>query len=76
MSDNVIHLDKIRRSKNPVKTVCDAASKEFVDIVIIGEDKEGKIQMITTIPEPADLMWFLKVCEHGILSRGVEDEDE
>ena len=76
MSDNVIHLDKIRRSKNPVKTVCDAASKEFIDLVIIGEDKEGKIQMITTVPEPADLMWFLKVCEHGILSRGVEDEDE
>ena len=75
MKDNIIHLDKLKMSRDPVKNVCDAASKEFSDLVIIGEDKHGKIQMITTIPEPADLMWFLKVCEHGIMSKGV-DEDE
>ena len=76
MSDNIIHLDKIKKSKDPVKNVCDAAAKEFSDLIIIGEDKNGKIQMITTVSEPADLIWFLKVCEHGILSRGVEEEDE
>ena len=76
MSDNVIQLDKIKRTKDPVKNVCEMAAKEFNDLVIIGEDKDGKIQMITTIAEPADLIWFLKVCEHGILSRGVEEEDE
>jgi hypothetical protein len=32
--------------------------------------------MITTIPEPADFNVVFKSCEHGILSRGVEDEDE
>jgi len=76
MKDNVIHLDKIRRTKTPVRSVCNMAAEEFRELVIIGEDKDGKIQMITTIPEPADLLWFLKVCEHGILTRGVEEEDE
>ena len=76
MKDNVIHLDRIRRTKNPVRSVCKLAAEEFRELVIIGEDKDGKIQMITTMPEPADLLWFLKVCEHGIFSRGVEEEDE
>jgi hypothetical protein len=75
MKDNIIHLDKLKMSRDPVKNVCDAAAKEFTDLIIIGEDKHGKIQMITTVPEPADLIWFLKVCEHGIMSKGVEEDE-
>ena len=49
MNDNIINFESVRKAKNPVKKVCDIASKEFKELIIIGEDNQGELKMITTL---------------------------
>jgi hypothetical protein len=76
MSDNVVSfpIKKITKSTDPVSFVCDAAGQTFKDVVIIGENKEGQVQMITTVPDPAEVLWYMEAARFGIMTGGLEDE--
>ena len=70
MSDNIINFDAIRKSKDPVKKVCDIASKEFKELIIIGEDKEGELKMITTLENYADINYIIDIVKIGLITKG------
>ena len=42
MKDNIINFESIRKTKDPVARICNVASKEFENLLIIGEDKKGQ----------------------------------
>jgi hypothetical protein len=75
-NDNVINFEKILKTKDPVKKVCDIASKEFNDLMIIGEDKNGELRMITTMDNYADMTFMIEIIKLGILTKGGEDNEE
>jgi hypothetical protein len=76
MNDNIINFESIRKSKDPVKKVCDIASKEFNDLMIIGEDKNGELRMVTTMDNYADMTFMLEIIKLGILTKGGEQNEE
>ena len=76
MNDNIINFEKILKSKDPVKKVCDIASKEFNDLMIIGEDKNGELRMVTTMDNYADMTFMLEIIKLGILTKGGEQNEE
>lgn len=76
MSDNIINFDAIRKSKDPVKKVCDIASKEFKELIIIGEDNEGELKMITTLEHYADITYIMEVIKLGLITKGAEENGE
>lgn len=76
MTDNIINFEKILKSKDPVKKVCDIASKEFNDLMIIGEDKNGELRMVTTMDNYADMTFMLEIIKLGILTKGGEQNEE
>ena len=75
-NDNVINFEKILKTKDPVKKVCDIASKEFNDLMIIGEDKNGELRMITTMDNYADMTFMIEIIKLGILTKGGENNEE
>jgi hypothetical protein len=76
MNDNIINFESIRKSKDPVKKVCDIASKEFKELIIIGEDNQGELKMITTLENYADITYIMEVIKLGLLTKGAEENGE
>ena len=76
MNDNIINFDAIRKSKDPVKKICDIASKEFKELIIIGEDREGELKMITTLENYADITYIMEVIKLGLITKGGQDNGE
>lgn len=76
MSNNIIDFDLIRKAKNPVKKVCDIASKEFREVMLIGEDKNGELRMITTLDHYADMLYMMEIIKMGIITKGAEGHEE
>jgi hypothetical protein len=67
-------IHKITKTTDPVAFVCNAAGEAFKDVVIMGENKEGQVQMITTISDPAEILWYMEAARFGIMTGGIEDE--
>ncbi len=76
MSDNIINFESVRKAKNPVKKVCDMASKEFKELIIIGEDNEGQLKMITTLENYADITYIMEIIKLGLITKGAEENGE
>jgi|TARA_E500000318_G_scaffold48840_1_gene45903 hypothetical protein len=76
MSDNVIQFPyKMRRTDKPVPRVCELAAEQFEQIIVLGTSKEDKmVQMITTMRDPADVLWHLESAKFGIM-QGLEEEE-
>jgi len=76
MSDNIIKFPyKMRRTVKPVPLVCEMAAEQFDQIVILGSsDKDGMVQMITTMKDPADVLWHIESAKFAIM-HGLEEEE-
>jgi hypothetical protein len=77
MSDNVIQFPyKIRRTVKPVPRVCELAAEQFEQILILGtHKKDSMVQMITTMRDPAEVLWHLESAKFSIM-QGLEEEEE
>ena len=62
------------RTKDPVPMVCEVAGETFKDIIIMGENNEGVVQMITTVSDPAEILWYMEAARFGIMTGSIEDE--
>tara|TARA_S200002703_G_scaffold132139_1_gene119892 strand:+ start:612 stop:845 length:234 start_codon:yes stop_codon:yes gene_type:complete len=69
MSDNIINFDSIRKTKDPVEKVCQMASKEFAELIIIGEDKQGELKMVTTLENYADINYIIDIVKIGLITK-------
>ena len=56
--------------------MCDIASKEFKELIIIGEDNNGELKMITTLENYADITYIMEVIKMGIITKGAEGHEE
>lgn len=76
MTDNVVYLKHIfNKSRNSVEDLCDYASQELEDVLIIGRDQDGYIKMITNQPDPAELLFYMESAKFSLLAGGLTDED-
>ena len=65
----------MRRTVKPVPLVCEMAAEQFDQIVILGSsDKDGMVQMITTMKDPADVLWHIESAKFAIM-HGLEEEE-
>ena len=76
MSDNIINFDAIRKTKDPVEKVCQMASKEFAELIIIGEDKQGELKMVTTLENYADINYIIDIVKIGLITKGGQHNGE
>ena len=67
-------LHRVTRTKDPVPMVCEVAAETFKDIIIMGENNEGVVQMITTVSDPAEILWYMEAARFGIMTGSIEDE--
>lgn len=75
MSDNVIPFrHKVKKTVEPVPAVCEVAGQIFKEIIIMGENHEGQVQMITTVSDPAEVLWYMEAARFGIMTGGIDDE--
>ena len=75
MSDYIIKFPyKMRRTVKPVSLVCEMAAEEFEQLVIMGQNKKGQVQMITTLGDPADVLRYMEAARFGIM-QGLEEEE-
>lgn len=72
--DNVVYLKhKLERTKDPVPRVCELASKNFENLIILGQNHEGNVQMITTVHDPAEVLWYFEAARFSMML-GEEDD--
>ena len=74
--DNVIYLhSKLVFKKDPVPTVCEVAGQMLKDVVILGEAEDGTVKMMTTQPDPAEILFYLESAKFAIMSGGIDDDE-
>ena len=74
--DNVIYLhSKLVFKKAPVPTVCEVAGQMLKDVVILGEAEDGTIKMMTTQPDPAEIIYYLENAKYAILAGGLDNDE-
>ena len=80
--DNVINFPgKLKRTNISLERVCDLAKKRLEQAVIMGINKQGQVQMVTTFEDPAEILWYLESAKQGLmqnvyLEEGELDEEE
>ena len=76
MSDNILKFPyKVRKTVKPVPLVCEMAAKQFEQVLIVGTNSEDdSVQMITTMKDPAEVLWHLESAKFGIMN-GLEEEE-
>ncbi len=67
-------VHKVRIDKEPVPAVCELAGSVCKEVIIMGENQEGQVHMITTVSDPAEILWYMEAARFGIMTGGVEDE--
>lgn len=76
MTDNVVHLkSRLNFTKDPVPTVCEMAGQMLKDVVILGEAEDGTIKMMTTQPDPAEIIYYLENAKFVLLAGGIEADE-
>ena len=74
--DNVVYLNNVMKlSTNPVPVLCEIAGGMLKDVLILGEDEDGTIKMITTQPDTAELLFYLKSAEYALMAGGMDEDD-
>ena len=58
--DNVVYLHSKLVFKKTT-TVCEVAGQMLKDVVILGEAEDGTVKMMTTQPDPAELLFYLEL---------------
>ena len=75
--DNVVYLhSKLVFKADPVPTVCELAGKILKDVVIMGEAEDGTIKMMTTQPDPAEILFYLECAKFAIMAGGGLDDGD
>lgn len=76
-SDNVVYLNnRLKFTQDPVPMVCELAGKTLKDVVILGEADDGTVKMMTTQPDPAEILFYLESAKFAIMAGGgLDDED-
>lgn len=75
MNDNVIPFKhRVKKTTEAVPAICEVAGKIFKEIIIMGENHDGEIQMITTVSDPAEVLWYMEAARFGIMTGGIDDE--
>ncbi len=74
MTDNVIPFNKIKKTREPVPVICELAGEAFKSVIIMGENHEGDVQMVTTVSDPAEVLWYMEAARFGIMTGNMEDE--
>ena len=75
MADNVIPFHKVKRTTEPVPAICEVAGKVFKKVIIMGENHDGVVQMLTTVSDPADILWYMEAARFGIMTGNLEDDE-
>jgi len=44
--------------------------------MLIGEDKNGELRMITTLDHYADMLYMMEIIKMGIITKGAEGNEE
>tara|TARA_R100000700_G_scaffold427_1_gene995 strand:+ start:175 stop:402 length:228 start_codon:yes stop_codon:yes gene_type:complete len=66
---------RMKRTEKPVPKVCELAADQFEKIIILGTHKnDSLLQMITTIKDPAEILWHLESAKITLLHGFEEDE--
>jgi len=55
--------------------VCEVAGQMLKDVVIMGEAEDGTIKMMTTQPDPAEILFYLESAKFAIMAGGGLDDD-
>ena len=75
MTDNVLSfpINRVEKARAPVPDVCATAAENFEEIIILGQNKDGAIQMITTVHDPAEIFWYFEAARFGIMLGASEE---
>ena len=75
MSNVIPFPHRMKRTEKPVPKVCELAADQVEKIIILGTHKnDSLIQMITTIKDPAEILWHLESAKITLLHGFEEDE--
>ena len=75
MTNNIVpirprHIQKIQ---DPVVEVCNKAGEVLKNVLILGEDHEGQVQLLTTVPDLSEVLWYMEAARFAIMNEGVDD---
>ena len=76
MSDTIIHFPAKgdKGEKQSIAEICKNAGETFTEIVILGCNQNGDQQVITTVEDPANFLWYLESTKIAVLTGALNPE--
>ena len=75
MTNKVVPFNphRLQQTKDPVAKVCNTAGELFKNLVILGETHEGQVQMITTVEDVSEMLWYMEAARFAIMTGAVDE---
>ncbi|MDB2528052.1 hypothetical protein N9X93_01090 [Alphaproteobacteria bacterium] len=75
MTNKVVPFNphRLQQSKDPVAEVCSTAGEAFKRVLILGENQDGQIQMLTTVEDVSEVLWYMEAARFAIMTGAVDE---
>lgn len=75
MTNNIVPFNphRIQKTQDPVVEVCDKAGEALKNVLILGEDHEGQVQMLTTVKDLSEALWYMEAARFAIMGGTVDE---
>ena len=70
---NIIDFKNIKKKKEPVVKVCKIVAEEFENEIILGKDKDGAYQMVSTYENEKDILWNIECAKYCLFKNGFDE---
>ena len=75
MTNKVVPFNphRLQRTKDPVAEVCNTAGEAFKRVLILGENQDGQVQMLTTVEDVSEVLWYMEAARFAIMTGAVDE---
>ena len=75
MTNKVVPFNphRLQHTKDPVTEVCNTAGKAFRRVLILGENQDGQVQMLTTVEDVSEVLWYMEAARFAIMTGAVDE---
>ena len=64
---------RLQQTKDPVTEVCNTAGEAFRRVLILGENQDGQVQMLTTVEDVSEALWYMEAARFAIMTGAVDE---
>lgn len=63
----------LQQTKDPINEFCNTAGEVFKRVLILIENQDGKVQMLTTVEDISEVLCYMEMARCAIITGAVDE---